>query len=240
MKQFLVFSLLLTLFVSCTSQQVSKTIGILNDTMNQDKPLTSSEVNAGLKEALTQGISRGVVQASRTDGYLGNPKLRIPFPEDAKKVENTLRDIGLGKEVDKFITSLNRGAEEAAKSAKPIFVNAVKGMSINDVFGILKGEQNAATVYLRENTEAQLVAAFSTVVEDALRKVNATKYYGELVDRYNKIPMVQKLDPDLNSYATQKAIDGLFVLVAEEEARIRENPVARTTELLKRVFGSRD
>ena len=223
----------------CTTQQINTAIKTVNDALATDE-LTSDEVGGGLKEALVKGIGKGVVKASATDGYFGNALLKIPFPKDAKKVENTLRDIGLGKEVDKFVKSLNRGAEDAAKSAKPIFVKAITSMTIQDAFGILKGEKNAATQYLRRTTESDLVKAFTPIIDESLKKVNATKYYGELITRYNKIPLVEKMNPDLTSYATQKAIDGLFVLVEEEEANIRANPIARTTELLKKVFGSVD
>jgi len=228
------------LIFGCTSQQLSQTVGILNDTLNQAAPLTSAEVGSGLKEALIQGISKGADQASALDGFLGNPQLKIPFPPDAQKVANTLRDIGLGNEVDKFVTTLNRGAEEAAKEAKPIFVDAIKSMTIEDAFNILKGEDNAATNFLKSKTQEKLVASFTPVMKNALQKVNATKFYGELVDRYNKLPLVEKVDPDLTNFATQKAVDGLFILVEKEEANIRENPAARVTNLLKKVFAAQD
>ena len=136
--------------------------------------------------------------------------------------------------------SLNRGAELAAKEAKPIFVNAITSMSINDAWGILKGDNDAATIYLKETTSDQLYEKFSPVISTSLDKVNATKYYSDLVNAYNKIPFVDKVNPDLNDYATRKAIDGLFILVAEEELKIREDPIARTSDLLKRVFAEQD
>ena len=226
------------LFVSCTQQQFSQTVGdFLGSASN---PLTTEEVAGGLKEALINGISKGAGKASALDGYFLNPKIKIPFPSEAKKVENTLRDIGLGNEVDKFIKTLNRGAEEAAKEAKPIFVSAIKSMTIEDAWGILKGEPDAATQYLKRTTSTQLTQKFQPIIHNALQKVNATKYYGDLVTRYNKIPLVKKVNPDLDAYATEKAIEGLFLLIAEEEANIRANPVARTTELLKKVFGQRN
>jgi hypothetical protein len=234
------FILITCLIVGCTSQQLSQTVGILNDTINQSAALTSGEVASGLKEALIQGISKGSNEASAINGFLGNPKLKIPFPPDALKVANTLRDLGLGNEVDKFVTTLNRGAEEAAKEAKPIFVDAIKSMTIEDAFNILKGENNAATEFLHAKTQEKLTASFTPVMESALKKVNATKYYGELVERYNRIPLVEKVNPDLTNFATQKAVDGLFILVAQEEANIRKNPAARATELLKKVFAAQD
>ena len=134
--------------------------------------------------------------------------------------------------------TLNRGAEDAAKEAKPIFISAIRSMTIQDAWGILKGEQDAATQYLKRTTSAQLKEKFSPVIQNSLDKVNATKYYGDLVGTYNKIPFVDKVNPDLNDYATDKAIEGLFVMVANEEKDIRQNPMARTTDLLKRVFGA--
>ncbi len=200
--------------------------------------LSQGEIANGLKEALQKGINIGADLASKENGYLGNPKIKIPFPPDVQRVESALRNVGLGNEVDKFVTALNRGAEEAAKDAKPIFMAAIKNMTITDAIGILKGEKNAATQYLIRTTSPELLAAFMPVVEKALEKTQATKYYTDLATTYNKIPLTKKVNPDLKGYATQKAVDGLFMLIADEEAKIRENPLERTTELLKRVFGS--
>ncbi|HEY5692158.1 MAG TPA: DUF4197 domain-containing protein, partial [Cyclobacteriaceae bacterium] len=199
---------------------------------------TNDDVAAGLKEALIKGISNGSDMASQLDGYFKNEAIKILFPPDVKRVEEKLRQIGLGNEVDKFVMTLNRGAEDAAKEAKPIFISAVRSMTIEDAWGILKGEQDAATQYLKRTTSAQLKEKFSPVIQNSLDKVNATKYYGDLVGTYNKIPFVDKANPDLNDYATDKAIEGLFVMVAKEEKDIRQNPMARTTDLLKRVFGA--
>ena len=224
---------------ACTTAQINQTIGEVNKAMGgtAEKPLTTAEVGDGLKEALVNGISKGADLVSITDGYFKNPEIKIPFPPEVQKVEKTLRDIGLGSEVDKFVMTLNRGAEDAAKQAKPIFVSAIKSMTIQDAWAILKGEDNAATEYLRRTTSTQLKDAFKPVIQNSLNKVNATKYYGELVTRYNKIPLVEKVNPNLDDYATDKAIEGLFVMIAKEEKNIRKDPVARTTELLKRVFG---
>jgi hypothetical protein len=200
--------------------------------------LSSTEIAAGLKEALTVGISKGADQVSQSNGYFGNPRIKIPFPEDVQRVENALRRVGLGSEVDKFVLALNRGAEEAAKEAKPIFISAIRQMTIQDALGILKGEPDAATQYLKRTTSDQLIAAFMPVVEKSLDKTQATKYYTDLATTYNKIPMTQKVNPDLKAYATQKAVDGLFLMIADEEAKIRKDPLARTSDLLKKVFGS--
>ncbi|MFD2248062.1 DUF4197 domain-containing protein [Pontibacter ruber] len=222
---------------ACTVAEVQQTVdGVLAGTTGVTKPVTKDEVASGLRQALEVGITKGANQASQTDGYYKNTLIRIPFPEDVKRVENTLRKVGLGNEVDRFVMTLNRGAEDAAKSAVPIFVSAIKQMTLADAWGILKGDKDAATQYLKRTTSDQLRTAFMPIMQKSLDKTNATKYYADLVNQYNQIPLVQKANPDLKQYATQKAIDGLFILVAQEEANIRENPFARTTELLRRVF----
>lgn len=226
------------LLTACTSAQINQALSDANKMMTGEKPLTTAEVGDGLKEALIKGISNGSDLASQLDGYFKNPEIKIPFPPDVKKVEDRLRQLGLGGEVDKFVMTLNRGAEEAAKEAKPIFISAIKQMTIEDAWGILKGDQNAATQYLQRTTTAQLKEKFAPVVQSALNKVNATKYYTDIVTRYNSIPLVQKVNPDLNDYATDMAIQGLFTMIAKEEKNIRQDPVARTTDLLKKVFGS--
>ncbi|MFC6997555.1 DUF4197 domain-containing protein [Rufibacter roseus] len=221
----------------CTASQIQQTMDGINGTVGANRPLTQTEVASGLREALAQGINRGATQASQTNGFYQNSLIRIPFPPDVQRVENTLRNVGLGDQVDKFILTLNRGAEDAAKSSVPIFMNAIRQLTFNDVWNILRGEKDAATQFLRRTTTDQLTQAFRPIMSQSLDKVNATKYYADLVNQYNRIPLVQKVNPDLEAYATQKAIDGLFLLVAQEEANIRENPIARTTELLRRVFG---
>ncbi len=199
--------------------------------------LTSEEIGRGLKEALTVGINNSSAKASAIDGYLGNSLIKLLFPPEAQKIESRLRSIGLGNECDKFITALNRGAEDAAKFAAPIFIDAITKMTIQDALGILKGDKDAATQYLKRTSTQALIGAFSPVIVSSLEKTNATKYYGDVVNLYNKIPLVNKLNPDLKEYATNKAVDGLFQLVAQEEAKIREDPLARVSDLLKRVFG---
>jgi len=223
-------------FSGCTVQQIQQTI----DEYSKENKLTSEQVAEGLKEALVKGISTGTNAASQTDGYFKNPKIKIPFPPDVQKVADKLREIGLGDQVDKFVMTLNRGAEEAAKQAKPIFVNAIKQMTVQDAWGILKGADNAATGYLKDKTYSQLQAKFQPVIKNALNQTNATKYYSDIVNTYNRIPFVDKVNPDLDNYATTRALDGLFTLVAEEEKNIRANPVARTSELLKKVFAQQD
>ena len=199
--------------------------------------LTKVELDGGLKEALIQGITKGTTSASALDGFLKNPLIKLPFPEDVKNVEDRLRKLGLGSEVDKFVVSLNRAAEDASKSALPIFLDAIKNVSIQDGLQLLNGDEKAATEYLKRSTTEKLVTAFMPIVSQSLDKVNATKYYGELVGRYNKIPLIQKVNPDLKDYATKKAIEGLFKLVAGEEKEIRTKIGARKSDLLKKVFG---
>lgn len=229
---------ILLLMSACTTQQITQTI---NDYLEDADELTTTEVTAGLKAALEKGVTTGTAQLSATDGYLANPKVKIPFPEDVQKVEQKLRDIGLGGEVDKFVTSLNRGAEAAAKEAQPIFVSAIASMTIDDAWAILQGDdQEAATNYLRRTTSDQLEAKFSPVIKAALDETSATKYYSDIVNTYNKIPFVEKVNPNLEAYATEKAMEGLFLMIAEEEKEIRKNPAERTSEILKRVFAQQD
>ena len=236
MKKLVFLSIVLT---GCTTAQINQTLGEVNKALGtpQNTTPTTEEVGGGLKEALINGISKGADLVSITDGYFKNPEIKIPFPPDVKKVEDKLRQLGFGKKVDDFVMTLNRGAEEAAKEAKPIFINAIKQMTIQDAWALLKGEPDAATQFLKRTTTPQLKEKFSPVVQTALDKVSATKYYGDVINTYNKIPFIEKVNPDLNAYATDKAIEGLFVMVAKEEKNIRENPVARTTDLLKKVFG---
>ena len=201
-----------------------------------NNPLSQDEIIEGLREALTVGSNNASKAAAAVDGYYKNPKLYIPFPSEAKKMEQMLRSFGQEKLVNDFLLSLNRAAEDAAKEAAPIFVNAVKGMSIADGLSILNGKDDAATQYLKQNTQALLLEKFKPIVENSLQKVNATKYWEQLVVAYNKIPMVVKMNPNLSEYATQKAIDGIFIVVAEEELQIRKNPAARVSAILKKVF----
>ncbi|MCK8494501.1 MULTISPECIES: DUF4197 domain-containing protein [Spirosoma] len=198
--------------------------------------LTNSDIASGLKEALRIGVTNGSTQASQVDGYFKNPLLKIAFPPEAQKVATKLRQIGLNKQVDQFELSLNRAAEDAAKKAAPVFVKAITSMSIQDAVGILRGSNDAATQYLRRTSGQQLVMQFTPIIDSTLKKNNATRYYSDLVNTYNKLPFVQKANPNLTEYATNKAVDGLFILVAQEESKIRENPAARVTDLLKRVF----
>ncbi len=203
---------------------------------NSGKPLSTEEITSGLKEALSVGSRNASGNASKTDGYFKNPLLFIPFPPEAQIVASKLRQIGLGNKVDEFILSLNRGAELAAKESAPVFVSAITTMSIKDAVGILKGSDTSATSYLRRTTGVELQSRFRPIIDKSLASVNATKYWADIITTYNKIPLVKKMNPDLSNYATGMAIKGLFVLVGQEETKIRKDPAARVTEILKRVF----
>lgn len=200
---------------------------------------TENEAVQAIKEALNNGILKGVDKVSVVDGFLKNDLIKIPFPENARKVESTLRGIGLGSQVDKMIETINHAAENAAKEAVPIFVSGIKQMTVKDAISIVNNKQpDAATQFLQRTTTEQLVIAFKPSIKTALDKLNATKYWSDIMSQYNRIPFLEKVETDLPDYVTRKAISGLFVMVAQEEAKIRKDPGARTTEMLKKVFGS--
>lgn len=201
---------------------------------------TSAEIGLGLKDALELSISRGADQLSAKDGYLGNAAVKILFPPEAQKVERTLRSVGLGALADNVITSMNRAAESAAKEAKPIFVAAIKQMTITDASAILLGSDHAATDYFKRVTTAQLTEKFKPVISANLENSGAARYWGEASARYNKLPLVNPVSTDLSAYATQKAIEGMFIQVAQEETGIRNNLSARPTSLIQKVFGYAD
>ena len=203
-------------------------------------PPTEEEVSQALRDALGRGITRSIAYASQTNGFYGDARLRIELPEDADQLVETLRKIGFGKQVERAEKQLNRAAEAAAARAKPIFIKSITAMSIDDAFAILYGEKDAATQYLSDNSRDDLVDAFLPIIEEALDETSATRYYSDIVERYNDLPLTFDVDPDLADYVTQKAIDGLFVLMADEEAQIREYAAARSTRLMRRVFGSLD
>lgn len=200
--------------------------------------LTNTDISSGLKEALQIGASNAAKKLSIADGFFGNAALKILMPPEAQKIEKTLRSVGMGKQVDDAILSMNRAAENASQSAAPIFVNAIKGMTITDAVGILKGNDTAATSYLRGKTTSQLTDAFKPVIQESLDKVNATSYWSTLMSAYNAIPFVSKINTDLAGYVTDKALSGMFLTVSQEEKNIRKDPVAQTTDILKKVFGN--
>lgn len=213
---------------------VSKTVGSL-----PGQPLTSTEIINGLKQALQQGTNKSTASASKVNGFLNNPLIRIPFPPSVQKVKDLVLKVPGGSNlVTQFEETLNHAAEEASKGAAQVFINAITGMTITDGLNILRGSDTAATNYLRTKTTADLTTRFRPIVNQATQKVQLTKYWNPVVSAYNKIPMVQPVNPDLDGYVTGSAINGLFKLIGNEEKEIRLNPVARTSEILKKVFGS--
>ena len=203
--------------------------------------LTNDEVIKGLKEALTIGIQNSVDSSSVLDGFLKNPAIRLPFPPDAIKVKEKAINLGMQGQVDKFETTLNRAAEEAVKEALPIFKNAILNMSIQDGFAILKGGNGAATKFLKDKTSDSLAVAFLPKVKNATSKVQLTSYWNPIITKYNAAVTLtggEKINPDLDAYVTQLAIQGLFKLVEKEENKIRKDPGARVTDILMKVFSS--
>jgi hypothetical protein len=208
----------------------------VNDLLGGKKGgLSTDEIVQGLKEALSVGATNSSQKLHALDGYFGNAAIKLLMPPEAQKVEKTLRSVGLGSQVDKAILSMNRAAEDAAASAAPIFLDAIKSMSIQDAAGILGGGDNAATKYLQDKTTGALTEAFRPVIEKSLQKVDATKYWNDVFTTYNKFSR-DKVNTDLPAYVTEKALTGIFFQVAEEEKKIRKDPVARTSEILKKVF----
>ena len=200
--------------------------------------LTNEEVIKGLKEALTVGTNNSSTIAAKADGFYKNPKIFIPWPEEAAEMRAKLIKMGLTKKVNDFEMSLNRAAEEAAKKSAPVFVDAITNMSVQDGFAILKGVDTAATNYLRKTTYNPLKDKFMPVVKEAITTVKVTSYWTPLVTTYNKLPNVKKQNPNLDEYVTNKAINGLMLMIADEEINIRKNPAARISDLLKKVFSN--
>jgi len=227
----LLFGLALLVLSGCSAKDLQE-IGLAT--------LTEAEVTQALKDALSYGITRSAVNAGKTDGYFADSRLKIGLPQDAEKLENTLRKIGLGEQIDRSVLQLNRAAEKAAASAKPVFIKSITAMTIDDAFDILNGDLDAATQYLIDDSRDELFDQFRPIIVAALDETSATRYYSDIVKRYNALPLVFDVDPDLADYVTDKAIDGLFLLMAQEEARIRTISSARSSRLMKRVFGSLD
>lgn len=200
--------------------------------------VTEAEAGEGIKEALGQGLVKAVLQLNKEDGFFKDALYKILMPPNAQKIVNTLRDLGMGKMVDKAILQINRAAEDAAGYAKPIFVDAIKSMTISDAIGLVKNGDTSATHFFRVKTTDKLIAAFLPVIKTSLDKLDATKYYSDVINTYNNFPTTfKKINPDLPGFVTYKATDALFDLIAKEEMNIRQNIAARTTELLRRVFG---
>ena len=231
MRNYLLASLLSISFLSCDT--LSNLPGAGGTTT-----ITELEAAHGIKDALDQGVGRGINFLNKTDGFFGNEAYKLLLPAEALRIENTLRQLGMGSMVDRAILQINRAAEDAVGFARPIFLDAIQGMTITDAINIIRGPKDAATQYFRQKTTDKLVAAFTPTVKSSLDKFSATKYYGEIVNTYNNFPTtLNKINPDLPSYVVSKAVGALFDQIAQEEANIRANPVARTTEILKKVFG---
>jgi len=199
--------------------------------------LTDADVVAGLKEALKVGTENTVSVTGRLDGYFQNQAIKILMPDKLRSLESGLRTAGFGKQVDEFVLSMNRAAERAAPAAKQIFWDAVGQMTFEDARGILAGKETAATEYFRAKTSDRLTAAFRPIVSDAMNQVGVTRQYKELVGRFQMLPFARAESLDLDQYVTGKSLDGLFYVLAQEERKIRTDPAARVTDLLKEVFG---
>lgn len=235
MKKFYLSGLIILFsFTGCdTAKSIMDSVG------NSSGNLTTAEVVEGLKTALRLGTDTATTRLSALNGFYKDALVKIMMPPEAQKVEKTLRDVGLGSVVDKAILSMNRSAEDASKYVGDIFINAIKQMTIQDAFGILRGGNTAATDYLKQKTTAQLTAAFKPVISKSLDKTNATKYWSDVFSAYNRFSS-QPVNTDLTAYVTEKALDGLFYKIGVEEQEIRKNPAARVTDILKKVFSNQN
>jgi len=234
MRKLLLLLFLGTTFSGCAEmQQVANQLPGILDQGNID-------ISAGLKEALNNGISKQVVKLTATDGFFKNEAVKILLPDELQKVDKALRNIGLSSLADEGLKVLNRAAEDAVKEATPIFVNAITGMSFTDAKNILMGNQNAATMYLQSSTSTALYSKFNPVIKNSFNKVGADRVWANIISKYNSIPLVKKVNPDLTDYTTNKALDGVFKMVAVEEVNIRTKISSRTSDLLKKVFSMQD
>ncbi|HLO71212.1 MAG TPA: DUF4197 domain-containing protein [Flavipsychrobacter sp.] len=202
--------------------------------------LSNNEIVSALRQALEIGTKNASGRLNVTNGFFGNQIIKVLMPPEARQIETTLRSLGMGAQVDKAILSMNRAAEDASGKAVPIFVNAITSMSIQDGLSILQGGNGAATNFLKNRTTAALTSEFRPVIQNSLNKVGATRYWADIVNIYNRLPTVRnKVNPDLAGYVTERALNGLFVTIADEENKIRLDPASRVTDLLKKVFGSK-
>jgi hypothetical protein len=235
-------TLFVTLFILFTAFPASAQLDRLFKTLGggeKGSGLSDVKIGSGLKEALQIGTENAVSFTGKKDGYFMNQAIKILMPEKLRTFEKGLRAVGYGPQVDEFVLSMNRSAEKAAPFAKQIFWDAIRAMTFEDVKKILSGNDTAATDYFKGKTTSNLTDVFKPIVSNAMNEVGVTRQYKELVGRYESIPFVKKESYDLDQYVVTKALDGLFHMVGEEEAKIRKNPTARTTDLLKEVFGSK-
>lgn len=241
MKHLKISALVFTTFFLFSCGNTGKILSTANEVYKVlNVGITQDEAANGLKEALKNGTGVGTDFLSKTDGFLKNATYKILFPPEAQKVEQTLRSVGLGNMCDKAIESINRGAEMAVAEAKPVFVNAITAMTISDAINIVTSGNGAGTSYLKRTTSDQLRVKFSPIIQQSLDKVGATRYWTDTITAYNKIPTVQKINPDLNAYVTNKAMEALFNQIELEENKIRQDPLKRTSDLLKKVFNYAD
>jgi RNA binding exosome subunit len=209
----------------------------LQKSVGVSEGLSESKIIEGLKEALEIGTSNAVQVVSKVNGYYGNPQIKIPLPDSVKKVEKALRAVGYGSKVDAFELSMNRAAERAAPEAKALFVDSIKQMSFEDARKILNGRENEATLYFEDKTRSKLTEIFKPIVHSSMSQVGVTRQYQALDSKVRTIPFTESLSFDLDQYVTDGALDGLFLMLAKEEQKIRQDPAARVTDLLKEVFG---
>ena len=200
------------------------------------KPTTKDEVVKGIKEALIVGAKKSVLNASEKGGFNNNSLIKIPFPKSANKMKKTLLKIGMQSQVENLEYALNEAAEDASILAKEILINAVKKMTVNNAIAILNGSDNDATLYLKKQTSREIYAKFYPIVKESIEKVKLAKYWEILIQKYNQIPLTKKVNTDLSEYVTIETIEGLFVLISQEEKNIRNNPNARVSEILQKVF----
>ena len=239
-KKIVLLALLATFFVGYTSlthAQLDSFLKNMKKSLGFDQELSTNKIVAGLKEALRIGTGNAVSTLSQPGGYLDNPKTRIPLPESVQKVDRLLRAAGFGPQLDEFDLSMNRAAEAAAPEAKSIFWNAITGMTFEDARKILQGQENEATLYFKDRTSDRLKGVFKPIVHDSMARVGATRSYQALEDKVSRIPFAGDMNLSLDDYVTDEALDGLFYMLGQEEMKIRQNPSARVTDLLKEVFG---
>ena len=243
MRIIFIYSVIILFCFSAIAQKDSKLNSLLkkataiSNKTTSGNSLSSEDVVAGLKQALSQGAQKSTDRLSITDGFFKDAVIKILMPPEVSKVESKMRMLGMGKVFDNAIISMNRAAEDASKSAAPIFLNAIKRMTVQDALSILKGSDTAATSFLRKSTSGDLITAFLPIVEASLKKVDATRYWKDVFTTYNRFT-ANPVNTDINSYVTQRALNGIFYYVAQEERNIRVNPAARATDLLKKVFGA--
>ena len=238
MKKFLILLILFPVISNAQFKNILKkssetATGILNKNGKVD-------IAAGLKEALNKGITEQVSKLTQVDGFYKNELVKIVMPEELTKVDKTLRKLGMGSLADDGIKALNRAAEDAVKEATPVFVNAIKNIKIADAKTILMGNKNAATTYLQQSTNKELYTKFLPVVQQSIGKVGADKIWNGIIQKYNTVPLVSKINPDLNDYVTNKALEGVFKIIAIEEKNIRTDLQSRTSTVLKKVFAMQD